>query len=112
MNFYARDGSEMTIEQWTALLDNLEYKRVAWTKLGDVVVSTVWLGIDHNWSGAGGPVIFETMVFGGSLQEQRRYSTEAEALDGHADVVELVRVEHQLAMPDAVVERPVREEES
>ena len=49
-----------------------------------VHVSTVWLGLDHSYDG-GPPLIFETMVFGGGLDlEMERYSTEAEALAGHA----------------------------
>jgi len=51
---------------------------------GTVDVSTIWLGLNHQW-GDGPPLIFETMVFGGGLdQEQERYSTESEALVGHA----------------------------
>ena len=47
-------------------------------------VSTVWLGLDHSFSGRG-RLIFETMVFGGALdQEQERYATEDEARAGHA----------------------------
>jgi len=29
-----------------------------------ITVSTVFLGIDHNWSRSGDPILFETMVFG------------------------------------------------
>jgi len=54
-------------------------------------VSTVWLGLDHCF-GDGPPVIFETMVFTTkeSLDDLdcKRYSTEAEALAGHAKMVE------------------------
>lgn len=114
IRWYARDGSEITMEQWSALLGNLEYQRVALTLFGeDIRVSTVWLGLDHSWGrfltdAEPIPIIFETMVFGGSMdQEQWRYPTEAAALDGHARMVELVRVAYQLELPDAVVERPV-----
>ena len=54
-------------------------------------VSTVFLGIDHNWD-EGPPVLFETMVFGGPFdQEQWRYRTYDEALSGHEKVVEIVK---------------------
>src|SRR3990167_5954569 len=54
-------------------------------------VSTVFLGLDHQW-GDGPPLIFETMVFGGPLdQETERYSTWEEAEAGHAQMVERVR---------------------
>jgi hypothetical protein len=47
-------------------------------------VSTVFLGLDYN-HGFGSPRIFETMIFGGPLdQEQDRYATWEEAETGHA----------------------------
>lgn len=46
-------------------------------------LSTVFLGIDHNF-GDGPPILFETMVFGGKWEgEMDRYSTYDEALMGH-----------------------------
>lgn len=57
------------------------------TTTGDADVSTVFLGLDHG-GGLGGPVLYETMVFGGELDgEQERYRTRAEALAGHAAMV-------------------------
>jgi len=65
--------------------------RVARTELcnGEVVVSTVFLGIDHAFTlepdtvGVP-PLLFETMVFGGSFDElQHRTSTWCQALDEH-----------------------------
>ena len=53
-------------------------------------VSTVFLGIDHNF-GEGKPLLFETMVFGGKLDEEtERYSTWEEAVEGHNHMVEKV----------------------
>jgi len=67
-------------------------RRVARTEVGDVVVSTVFLVIDHNHFGGGGPILFETMVFGGSLdQEMKRYRTWDEAAAGHEEMVALVK---------------------
>lgn len=46
-------------------------------------VSTVFLGLDHQF-GDGPPLVFETMIFGGPLdQYQERYCTWAEAEAGH-----------------------------
>ena len=71
------------------MIEDGNYKRVAETKTGNGHVSTVWLGLDHSFNiGKGRPIIFETMVFGGSFDgEQERYSTEEEALAGHASMV-------------------------
>jgi hypothetical protein len=50
----------------------------------EIWVSTVFLGLDHNYFDDGPPLLFETMVFGGPLEGQcDRYSTRAEALAGH-----------------------------
>jgi len=57
---------------------------------GDIRISTVFLGIDHSF-GDGPPLIFETMVFGGALdQEMDRYSTWDEAEGGHNAMMERV----------------------
>lgn len=72
------------------------YKRVGDYEDGTVRVSTVWLGSDHRFptdypnGEPHQPLIFETMVFAvGEDFDQRywRYSTEAEALTGHAAAV-------------------------
>lgn len=50
-------------------------------------VSTVFLGLDHRF-GEGPPLLFETMVFGGPLdQECERYTTWDEAIAGHEVMV-------------------------
>lgn len=62
-------------------------RTVAKTDVGEVRVSTVFLGLDHNW-GEGPPLIFETMVFGGEFDEwQERYSTWDQAVAGHEEMV-------------------------
>lgn len=66
-------------------------RRVAKTQDDDIMVSTVFLALDHNWDSDGQPILFETMVFGGPLdQYQWRYHTWDEALQGHSRAVELV----------------------
>ena len=53
-------------------------------KLEGCRISTVFLGIDHNFGDDSPPLLFETMVFGGKFdQEQDRYATYDEALAGH-----------------------------
>jgi hypothetical protein len=70
---------------------------VAKTTVGESRVSTVFLGIDHNW-GDGPPLLFETMVFEGPLDgEQERYSTWEEAEAGHAAMCQ--RVTEQRTTP-------------
>jgi hypothetical protein len=69
---------------------------VAKTEIGEAQISTVFLGLDHNW-GEGPPLLFETMIFGGSHDEyQERCSTWEEAEAMHETACALVRGEtHQ-----------------
>jgi len=61
---------------------------VAKTKQDMVEISTVFLGLDHNF-GQGPPLLFESMVFGGEDDgEMVRYSTWEEAETGHKLLVE------------------------
>lgn len=51
-----------------------------------VRVSTVFLGLDHQW-GDGPPVLWESMVFGGPHDgEMCRYTSRAAALAGHREM--------------------------
>lgn len=62
-------------------------------------VSTVFLGIDHNFSMEGPPVLFETMIFANSDSDkedphdgyQDRYTSWEEAMAGHQTAVNLAR---------------------
>jgi len=61
---------------------------------GNVRVSTVFLGVDHNYGETGPPLIFETMIFGGEHDDyQERYATEVEARVGHARALALAKGE-------------------
>jgi hypothetical protein len=65
-------------------------RRIKQTTIGDVDISTVFLGMDHQIF-EGKPMLFETMVFGGEHDRyQERYSTWEEAEAGHQKVCELV----------------------
>lgn len=61
------------------------------TTICDSVISTVFLGLNHNYFGDK-PILFETMIFvGGHGGDMRRYSTWDEAIIGHWKMVEEVR---------------------
>ena len=62
------------------------------TKIDDVVISTVFLGLDYRVSRRGPPLLFETRVFGGSLDRfQNRCATWDKAEAMHAEIVAFVR---------------------
>ena len=64
-------------------------------RLGGLVISTVFLGVDHAHFTGGPPVLWETMVFAAegmpNAEEidlsQRRYRSRLEAVAGHEEVV-------------------------
>lgn len=92
--YYDFDCEPCSRERWVELF-SLDERIVDQTAIGhDYVVSTVWLGLDHAFSG-GPPLIFETMVFdttgNGKLGEEKdiqRYSTWEQAETGHNAMVE------------------------
>jgi hypothetical protein len=62
-------------------------------EVGDAEVSTVFLGLNHDFGWAGVPLLFETMIFGGQWdQYQWRYTLRSEAQAGHDAIVAALRV--------------------
>lgn len=83
---------EPDLIKWGRWMDGPE-RIVRQDAVGSSRVSTVFLGLDHSF-GDGPPVLWETMVFGGPLNdEQRRYTTAAAALAGHEEMVRRVTLE-------------------
>ena len=63
--------------------------------INDHCISTVWLGIDHNFLHdflGGDPLVFETMVFDPTEESifTDRYSSWDKALEGHKNACDLV----------------------
>jgi|SRR5215475_4827360 len=98
--YYSRQGRPLTLTEWAQAFENMteEARRIALTQIGTdeagdpITVSTVWIGLDHRWFADGPPLIFESMVFGGTYDgKAERYATEAEALAGHWRMVQSMR---------------------
>lgn len=68
-------------------------RRIGYTELaGEVTVSTVFLGMNHQFEPNAPALWFETLVFGGVLDgEMERYTTYSEAKAGHERMVSLVK---------------------
>jgi len=65
-------------------------RRVAHDEVGDVRISTVFLGLNHSWGDAP-PLWFETMIFGGEHNDYTdRYETWEQAEAGHKKALALV----------------------
>jgi hypothetical protein len=78
------------VREWVVLDD--PRRVVAYSLVGSVEVSTVFLGMDLDFLGKGQPVLWETMVFGGRHDKfQERYTTRAAAEIGHERVVTMVK---------------------
>lgn len=97
MNNYIMDENgqvheEPDILKWGAWYSTAE-RHIGDDTIGNVRISTVFLGIDHQWMN-GPPLLFESMVFGGEHDGyQERYHTRDEAIAGHQRLVEMVRGE-------------------
>ena len=94
-DYYILEGHKAVktdLSTWAKWLESAEH-HVADEPIGDVRVSTIFLGLDHSF-GFGPPLLFETMVFGGPLdQNQDRYTTWEEAKEGHKKMVSRVKEE-------------------
>ena len=78
------------VEEWARQFEIMD-RHVEQTMIGDVRVSTVFLGINHNF-GRGPPLLFETMIFGGVHDGwQERCSTWVEAEAQHVSACAAVQ---------------------
>lgn len=85
-----RDGNRVNAPEFIRLFSDPAYRVVRKTELddGDVIVSTVWIGVKMSEDSP----LFETMIFGllaGNKDEPTwRYRTLTEARKGHTAAVE------------------------
>lgn len=94
--YYDPQGNPITQDEW---IEKFSGDRIVnLTELvidgRTVVVSTVYLGTDHNfWNPGNPPIIYETMVFGLPDGDEvgARYSTALEAKQGHQRHVKAFR---------------------
>lgn len=112
IKWYDRQGCLIDWPAAGRLLEDEGYRRVVRTKITSTAdlatydVSTVWIGLDYNWSAQGAPIIFETMVFGGTVEQDTscwRYTTEDSARAGHAEVVSMIAA---TMLDEVVIELP------
>lgn len=99
--FVDRDGSNIDIELWACLREDESYRIVAkhiFHDLDGVVLLTVWLGL----VGLGGS---HGELFGTGFSERRgwfeiaTYSSESDAMDGHARSAEQLAKTGKLSLP-------------
>jgi hypothetical protein len=76
---------EPNIRRWSDWF-HIHDRRLAWDVLPNgLIVSTVFLGINHAYDDDNIPILWETMVFtpDHDALDQLRYSSAAAALEGH-----------------------------
>lgn len=86
-----------SLKEWADFIEGrlpTNYKHVGDDTINGKRISTVFLGLCHNFNPRGGtPIVFETMVFEGDKSDiyQERYSTYKQAEDGHQRAIEWVK---------------------
>src|SRR2546430_11262554 len=102
---YILDADQQPVEEldlltWAHWMDSHQHREVARDTVGDVLVSTVFLGINRRFVGDGPAILYETMVFGGPLSnEMDRYTTRDEAIAGHAAMLARVLAHTETGTP-------------
>lgn len=83
--------------KWAMWYESRKDRFIKRESINGLVVSTIFLGLDHNWGTEGRPVLFETMVFAERKSHpenyyQERCCTYSEAIKQHHSVVGRVMV--------------------
>ena len=93
LNYILKNGipvPEPDLMTWARSFEKTD-RVIEQTMIGDVKVSTVFLGLDHQF-GSGPPLLFETMIFGGDHdQDQWRYATLGQAKTKHFRIVDAIK---------------------
>jgi len=86
---------ETDLMKWAEWYEKSNKERIVKQEdIDKVRISTVFLGIDYSFLFKEPPLLFETMIFGGKLnQKQDRYSTWDEAIEGHEKMKKRVEKE-------------------
>lgn len=101
LKLYKLDGKMAvecgSLQEWAEWMET-NNRRVAFDEIGDIAISTVFLGIDHKLWGNGDPLLFETMVFYAERGNQtKQYFIWAEAEEGHREFVEDIKQQTTVA---------------
>ncbi len=90
-----KNATPANFMDWANFFEKTENRIVNQEEIKEHQVSTVFLGLDHNWNPKSNvPLIFETMVFEPNSYSEiycTRYSTWNEAEEGHKKAVQWVK---------------------
>jgi hypothetical protein len=84
-NHYKLEGTKIvpcSLNEWSKFLSS-NNRSLGNDSDHGITVSTVFLGLDHNFSKEGPPILFESMSFGADEEDCERYDTYQNAMIGH-----------------------------
>ena len=97
--YILREGKPVEVDnlaEWAAWYEKADRTLLRTRLPHNVMVSTVFLGLDHGFNDVG-PLLWETMVFGGPYDGYMdRHTTEEEARQGHAYALKVANGEVEL----------------
>lgn len=95
----------VSLIHWALWLETAN-RHIGDTMVGHTRISTIFIGLDHNHSPKGPPLLFETMIFPDQDAKEildrylenylERYSTYDQAVEGHQRAVERVVFVHKI----------------
>lgn len=94
--YYVLEGKktvQANVLEWGEMFENFGSRVVKQESVRTQFVSTVFLGLDHNWSNQGPPLLFETMIFDqlSNIEYCKRCSTWEQAEIQHKKAVEYAK---------------------
>jgi hypothetical protein len=98
--FYVLDKNKnplhCSLEDWVIAYKENTLERVAYDKVNNMHVFTIFLGIDQNRVPGGKPLLFEAVVFDEKNNDiyKERYYTWEEAFTGHKRLIKCVKKNH------------------
>ena len=95
-DFYDMDGNPISADEFATAWsteDRFLKRDTIYVGGRKVLISTIWLGIDHDFSLSGPPQIFETLIDSSDISDEYiwRYATKFAALEGHKRAVNMFR---------------------
>lgn len=93
LDFLGNPIQEPDVQKWGEWMETYD-RQVKLETIGDCQISTVFLGIDHDFSGTGSPVLWETMIFSSNPEldgyQQRCSGSREQAEAMHREAVAVV----------------------
>lgn len=86
-----------TITEYVEWKEQNEERRIVKQEyIGDIFISTMFLGFNHSFIDNETPILWETMIFGGEHDQsyQERYTSHKDALEGHKKAITLITKEN------------------